>query len=374
MKIENLHVKQTFKNYKDLCSALGEIPKTSNSKKAQVKEWERYFRFSRNGHKYIIEEIFESLKEKKDLRSQGNNASAYIDEIEELILNLLGQDYNHGQLFLSKSKLLKELKMINDNYTYYRSRKPTLSKFTNIHIEEINDFYESSINTFKSNLETALNRLQKQSLIYWTYALTVCYVSTYIETTATGHIKATKRKYTNEYGETVTKFNTVLPSQTVRYRKATEDEIRIIIEIERELLKKYKCKDKSEVYRNGKIQDFYDDVNAILFDKTNIVYYYNSYEILFNERHIKEKLEELKLLDTYKEVTEKTLNNGIIEKLAINAQKRFNKANEEFLMNMIDDYYEPSEKIQLRSNDDYIEHNVILSETLINKDYPSLYK
>jgi hypothetical protein len=314
------------------------------------------------------------LKEKKDLRSQGNNASPYIDDIEELILNLLGQDYNHGKLFLSKNKLLKELKMINDNYTYYRSRKPTLSKFTNIHIEEINDFYESSINTFKSNLETALNRLQKQSLIYWTYALTVCYISTYIETTATGQIKATKREYKNEYGETITKFDTVLPKQDVKYRKASEDEIRLIIEIEREMLKKYNCKDKSEVYRSGKIQDFYDDINTILFDKTNIVYYYNSYEILFNERHIQEKLEELKLLDSFKNITEKTLNDGVIEKLAINAQKRHDKANEAFLENMLDDYYDPSEKLLKRVDDNYLEHNDLLSETLINKDYPVIYK
>jgi hypothetical protein len=149
--------------------------------------------------------------------------------------------------------------MINENYTYYKNRKPALSKFTNIHVDEINDFYTSSNTTFKSNLETALNRLQKQSLIFWRYALTVCYVNTHVQTTTTGHVKATKIKYINEDGEEVVKFNTAHPSQQVKYREATEDEIKIIIEIEREMLKQYSCKDKAEIFKRGLIQDFYKE-------------------------------------------------------------------------------------------------------------------
>jgi hypothetical protein len=373
MNINNISEGQVFKNYKELCVALGEIPKTSNSKNAQMKEWERYFYFTKQGHKIIIEEVYDLPKEKQDLRSQGNNAAPYIDDIEELILNLLIQDKNKGQLFLSRGILLKELKMINENYTYYKNRKPALSKFTNIHVDEINDFYTSSNTTFKSNLETALNRLQKQSLIFWRYALTVCYVNTHVQTTTTGHVKATKIKYINEDGEEVVKFNTAHPSQQVKYREATEDEIKIIIEIEREMLKQYSCKDKAEIFKRGLIQDFYKDVNDILFDKTNIIYYYNSYEILFNDEHVQERLTELKLNYSLKNQTENNLNVGVMERLSSKAKSRHEKAKDEIDENILDDYYLPSERKQLRSSDEYLINNKYLTQTLISKDFEPIF-
>ena len=373
MNINNISKGQIFKNYKELCIAIGESPKTSNSKNAQMKEWERFFMYSKQGHKIVIEEIYGFPKEKQDMRSSGNNAAPYIDAIEDLLLNLLAQDKNNGQLFLSRGRLLKELKMINENYTYYKNRKPALSKFTNIHIQEINDFYTSSNTTFKSNLETALNRLQKQSLIFWRYALTVCYVNTYVETTATGQVKATKIKYINEDGEEVVKYNTVHPSQQVKYRKATEDEIKMIIEIEREMLKQYKLNDKAEVFKRGLIQDFYKDVNDILFDKTNIVYYYNSYEILFNDKHVQERLSELRLNDSFKSQTENNLNNGVMERFSSKAKSRHKKAIDEIDENVLDDYYLPSELKQLRSNVDYILNNHYLTQTLISKDFEPIF-
>jgi hypothetical protein len=373
MNINNISKGQIFKNYKELCIALDETPKTSNSKNAQMKQWERYFMYSKQGHKIIIEEIYDLPKESHDLRSKGNNAAPYIDTIEELILNLLAQDKNNGQLFLSRGRLLKELKMINENYTYYKNRKPALSKFTNIRIEEIDDFYISSNTTFKSNLETALNRLQRQSLIFWRYALTVCYVSTYIETTTTGHVKATKINYTNEDGEEVVEFNTVHPSQHVKYREATEDEIKIILEIEREILKRYDCNDKAEVFKRGLVQSFYKDVNEILFDKTNIVYYYNSYEILFNNEHVQEKLDELRLNSSLKEQNEKLLNVGVMERLTSKAKSRHEKAIDEIDENILDDYYIISERKQLRSNDEYLTNNRYLTQTLITKDFERIF-
>ena len=53
-----LNANQTFKNYKELCAFLGEEPKKANSKKAQLKEWERYFSFDKVGQKIIITEVF----------------------------------------------------------------------------------------------------------------------------------------------------------------------------------------------------------------------------------------------------------------------------------------------------------------------------
>ena len=68
-----LDTNKTFKNYKELCAYLGETPTTANSKKAQIKEWERYFSFRKEGQKIIITEVFDTPKEKVDNRA--NNYS-----------------------------------------------------------------------------------------------------------------------------------------------------------------------------------------------------------------------------------------------------------------------------------------------------------
>ena len=46
-----------IKNYKLLCEILEEEVKSSNSKKAQLKRWQRYFQIERTGNAYIVKLI-----------------------------------------------------------------------------------------------------------------------------------------------------------------------------------------------------------------------------------------------------------------------------------------------------------------------------
>ena len=50
-KIKELYVGQEFKNYKIFCKFMGEEPKKANSKISQIKEWNRYFLFKKEGQK-----------------------------------------------------------------------------------------------------------------------------------------------------------------------------------------------------------------------------------------------------------------------------------------------------------------------------------
>lgn len=124
MNLSKIRVGETYKNYKELCHALGEKVMAGNSKKAQLKEWERYFSYTKEGHKFIITEIYNEPKERDDKRILGNNAAYYIDYIEILLLNLFTEYAEQEQrtLLLSKSKLLYLLKMINTNYLFYRDK------------------------------------------------------------------------------------------------------------------------------------------------------------------------------------------------------------------------------------------------------------
>lgn len=68
-----LEVGQVFKSYRDISRYLGEKIKSGNSKDAQVKEWECHFKYDKEGHKYIITEIYNTPLPKIDLRSKGGN-------------------------------------------------------------------------------------------------------------------------------------------------------------------------------------------------------------------------------------------------------------------------------------------------------------
>ena len=70
-KIKELYVGQEFKNYKILCEFMGENPKKANSKLSQVKEWNRYFLFKKEGQKIIITKIYNTPKDKIDNRKGG---------------------------------------------------------------------------------------------------------------------------------------------------------------------------------------------------------------------------------------------------------------------------------------------------------------
>jgi len=56
---KNIHVGDVIKNYKVMCKLLNEPIVTSNSKKAQITNWKRYFNFTKDKTKFIITEVYD---------------------------------------------------------------------------------------------------------------------------------------------------------------------------------------------------------------------------------------------------------------------------------------------------------------------------
>lgn len=71
MKIENLTEGLVVKNYKELCRLLEIEEKRGKGRDLQVKDFERYFTYERNGHNYIIKEIYDEPLEKVRKRGFG---------------------------------------------------------------------------------------------------------------------------------------------------------------------------------------------------------------------------------------------------------------------------------------------------------------
>ena len=80
-----------YKNYKELCKEFGWNPNNKgNYKKARLKELDTLCKWHKDGNKIVIDEIYNTPKDKEDNRvnNGGNNTSNY-NEVDILLYNML---------------------------------------------------------------------------------------------------------------------------------------------------------------------------------------------------------------------------------------------------------------------------------------------
>ena len=68
MDVGKISAGQRVPNYRKLCELLGEPSEAGNSKKAQLRKWEQYFAYRREGNAYIITEVYPAPKASDDGR------------------------------------------------------------------------------------------------------------------------------------------------------------------------------------------------------------------------------------------------------------------------------------------------------------------
>jgi hypothetical protein len=237
---ENLTKGLIVKNYKELCELLEITPSAGNTKKAQFKELDSFCTYHKEGNKYIIDTIFDVPKEKEDLRKYNggdHNNIEYIQTIETLVLNLLAEQ-NKGIIFLSRYSILNKLKMINENYSFCKTRIPKLSQLMNIDKENIYEFYDTTDGTLQRNLEKALNNLQNRCLVIWSKEITVC------EAIDNGCNQIEDICYTDQYDEEVHIYKNKLD---LNHREATDEEKQMILYHEKEVIKELGKDGKQEL-------------------------------------------------------------------------------------------------------------------------------
>lgn len=79
----------TFKSYKELCEVLGEKVKSGVSKTAQLNHWKEFFDWERRGNGYYITEIHNALYINSDLAISNGREKSYIPLMEKVLLNLM---------------------------------------------------------------------------------------------------------------------------------------------------------------------------------------------------------------------------------------------------------------------------------------------
>lgn len=277
--------KKTYKNYKELCVAMEWKPTNGKGKGFQLKDLERFCTYHTQGHKYIIDEVFQQPLVKQE--NKRNNI--YAEDLDRLILHMcaVSDADEYKCIELSKNALLTSLCLVNANYRVGRNNINKFSQYMKIPIETIFDFYNSSSKKLVDILEGGLNRLKGRSLIDWYHITTVCINNS--------------------------------------YRKATDQELELIKEAEQEVLKELKLDSKQEVFLKGKWSEFQNTVNRLLFKAKGMDYYFTCYRII-TTKAFREMIDvEKQLSEVDREVTELNLNSNFKESCLSTAQRKHGK-------------------------------------------------
>lgn len=345
MNIKNISEGMVAKNYKQMCELLGEKVKGGESKRSQLKEWERYFSFHKEGNKLVVDNIYETPLEREDGRVCGNN-SLYSKYIQKLILDLLAQEENNGQVFLSCNQLLRKLQMVSCNYAKGKRDIPKLSEILKIDEIIVKDVYEYTHNKLKGALETALKSLVKQCWINYRIKKTVC-----INTVSL---------VLNELGEV--KITNGTPDYSIKqyYREATLEEEQSILKFESLVLDSLNCKDKQEVMIKGLMEIFRNNVNKHLKEHCNIEFYYDSYEIISHKDTLVERLGRFEKKGAFDD-----LNKLILEQTYESIEKKHSNAKEKVKNTFGEDCCFDNTRDKTRASEDYVCTSKLLTDKII---------
>lgn len=298
MKIENLKQGMILKNYKELCSVLEVLPKKtgSNSYKSQLKEFERYFEYHKEGHKIIIDKICKEVKSKMDNRcyNKGGNNVKYADDIEHLILQLLDK-FNISKkerVGFSKNLLFSHCGLINENYRLVKGNTLRFSQLVDMPVQTINECFDYTNNRMLKILQSALNRIQRQALITW----------------SNGYNMVLKDELGKEYLEV-----------------ASIEAEKIIMSIERNLMLEMGHSNKRLIFTSGKWNSFKEQTTEQLKQYyPNLSYYYDNISFNYNNKDIKKALKKYETQD--KKQVKQNINDNFSKSLDGTIDRRHKKA------------------------------------------------
>lgn len=292
------------KNYKEMCETLGEEICDGNSKKAQLKEWSRYFAWEKKGQKFIILDIYDEPLPKDDGRQ---NKNIYVQYIQVILMKILSKQKNtKDPFYITTNQLWKLLGMINNNYK-------------NISLDELNDkisdyevtsfdmkkFYQRCNQRLREILFSSLNKLEDRALIKYEIETVIVYLD---------------------------------EDRKAIYKPANDIQKKKILKAERKALLDMGLESKQHAYAKFKETEFFERVNAYLYEWYGWEYTFNRIKINYNKSDVLETVynDEIKLKNDFEEMKLQRLglNDKVVEALYKNArvmaENRHKKAEREY--------------------------------------------
>lgn len=307
-----LHPYSIVRNYKVMCELLGEQATTGNAKRSQLKEWERYFAFEKQGQKFLIGEIYDVPYPKLALA----NHSKYAKYIEFLIAAKLGGEGSRRKV-VTKTELYKWLYLINDQYTqeyqkYQRKQRERMEKaerrrnairqgkpvdeedqpigWVSAEVLEAEKtekntelFFKATRRQFDDLIRRALLRLEDKLLIVYGLEVVICKVKWINEEDGTEVIDFCEDE---EYADN--KDSDVGKKRVLVYEIADEDEIHKLVSACRDVLESmgYGETGLRVLFFQGRINEYYMRVSKYLQEKYGWAYAYTRYWIRYDPQRI----------------------------------------------------------------------------------------
>lgn len=313
---------KTYKNYKEICEAMDWEVSTGNTKKKHLRILSELCDYEKQGQKIIIKEIYNNKEVCLDMRGkQDNNTPSYVNNIE---LNIVGELLTKGidgKYVVGRGVLLKNIGLTNINYSYCKKRQGKLATYLEIKKEFVNDYYNSVDSMLLGNLEKALKNLSNKKVIQVNSTLLICKnVITNIIYEHTTRI--------DEFDEEIETVKPIVESDMI-YVQATDEERKIIIDIENKVLEDMGEKRLTDVILKGKSKIYYDTCyKEIRKYITDINFYFQAYDIIYAFNSLEKYLNQNGYDDWSKELKEKQsleINSGAMNKIINNATKRQEK-------------------------------------------------
>lgn len=299
-----LELGMVVKNYKEMCRILNEQVCGGDSKKAQLKEWARYFLWEKRGQKFIILDIYDEPLPKDDGRQ---NKNIYVQYIEVILMKILSKQKNTKEPFyITTNQLWKLLGMINNNY-----KNISLDDLNNMITDyevtsfDMKKFYQRCNQRLREILFSSLNKLEDRALIKYEIETVIVFL--------------------DEDRKTV-------------YKPANDIQKKKILKAERKALLDMQLESKQHAYAKFKETEFFEKVNAYLHEWYGWEYTFNRVKINYNKSDVLETVyrDEEKLRSDFEEMKLQRLglNDRVVEALYKNAQimaeNRHKKADQEY--------------------------------------------
>lgn len=335
------------KNYNQLCELLQIEKKSGNTKISQLNELNQYIDYTKKGHKFMINKVYDIPK--IDISTN----SLYINIINKLIVDLMAQEYKKGKriLIITNNKIAEYCNMFNSKYLEFKYNQTDLSDELLIPIDNIEEFYNLTSDKFNKAIKNTLKTLEDRKIIFWSKIRIICYES--------------------------------ISEDKIYNRYATDTEITIIDNIDKETMLSLGCESMQEILKYGKYKEYrrksisainkYFRDNEIMSYGYVIINEYDAHKLLFSEYILREKkIADKYLIDNRVEL-KKLLNQTIIERNIVGYEKRYNKAIEECndtdMLIQLDiegkDY--KVKLLQMRTDENYSEYGKTLVEYTIKE-------
>lgn len=130
------------KNYKQLCELLGEREMGGDSKPAQLRRWQRYFRYEQSGHKFAIIKIYQKPLPNTDKRK--DKPGKYLKYVEYLLMGFLLRQEGCCAV-MAQHRWWQCLGMTNENFNLYLPYNDKVLSNDNLEVSDVEKYRFSDL-------------------------------------------------------------------------------------------------------------------------------------------------------------------------------------------------------------------------------------